>query len=535
MLAAVLLVGLVLRVLGIGWGLPSGRIPGEPPFHPDELVPYEEGGSLYSQPNAITFTWGGAFYFRVAWLVRSLCDRLQPDNVAAATQATVAGLRLVNALVGVLSALGIERATRLLYGRRAGLLAAFSFLAFPAHVLECHYARPDVIQVGFASVALACAAVVAARHSPRPLVWSLAGGVAAGLAIATMIWGVLALVPLATAVLVAEWRGALDRRYLTRVAVVGCAILVATAIGYLLGSVETLVFWDTFREGRERAAAMHGSSRYHLPTRLLGHTALLAFGALATAFAYGGALLTLARRAPSARWIVVTTLAAGAALLGMLDGDMLRYVLFLSPVMAVLAGGTLDEAMAWASRQLAGSGVARPFTVAAYAGLAVSMVQTPLAYVLEMHLVEDARYRTGRFLAERAPDGGRVGITPSFYGDWTYVPRFPESPARGVLRVEELMLRENFDASGYLRLGLDFIALSDATALAVSGSTAPRFVDDLANGDAYRAVARIGPRWHPFQRVTRAGAALPGDLLYLRQTFTVYERADRFTAARPSP
>ncbi len=526
-LAAVLLVGLLLRMLGIGWGLPSARVPGEPPFHPDELVPYEEGGSLYTAPDAITFTWGGAFYFRVAWVVRALGDGLHPGDSFAATHATVAGLRLVSALVGVLSALAIHRTARLLYGRRAGLLAAFLFLAFPAHVLESHYARPDVIQVGLSCVALACAATVATRHSPRVLAWSVAGGLAAGLAIATMIWGVLALVPLALAVAIAQWRGSVDRRYLTGVATIGLAIAGATALGYLLGSVETFLFWDTFLEGRERAALMHGSTHYHAPTALLGGTALFAFGTLATVSAYGGAVLTVARRTPAARWIVVAALAAGAVLLGMLEGQMLRYVLFLAPEFAVLAGGALDEAIERASSGLGARRAAAWLRPVAYAAVAAAALQASLAYVVEMHFADDARYRTGRWIAQHAPEGARVGITPSFYGDWTYVPRFADSPARGVLRIEELMLRENFDASGYLARGLDFIALSDATASGVSGPTATRFVDELVHGNAYRAVARIGPLWHPLCSGGRAGAPLPGDLLYLRQTFTVYERADR--------
>ncbi|MBK7974468.1 MAG: glycosyltransferase family 39 protein [Deltaproteobacteria bacterium] len=239
-LTAVLLVGLLVRILGIGWGLPSGLIPGEPPFHPDELAPWDEGGTLYTAPDPITFTWGGAFYFRLAWLVRAIGEGMHPANAIAATVFTITWLRLINVAVGVASGYAIYRAGALVLGRRAGLLAAFLFLTFPAHVLECHYARPDVVQLGFTCAVAWCAAALATRRVASAVRTSILGGVLAGLAIATMLWGVLALVALAAAVMVAEWGGRLDARYVRRVAGIGVAIAVAAFVGYLLGSVRDL-------------------------------------------------------------------------------------------------------------------------------------------------------------------------------------------------------------------------------------------------------------------------------------------------------
>lgn len=527
-LAAVLFTGLLLRILGIGWGLPSGLIPGEPPFHPDEMAPWDEGGTLYTAPDPITFTWGGAFYFRLAWLVRLVGEGLNPANAIAATVFTITWLRLINVAVGVASGYAIYRAGAAVFGRRAGLVAAFLFLTFPAHVLECHYARPDVVQLGFTCAAAWCAAAIATRRVASTLRAGVLGGVLAGLAVATMLWGVLALVGLAAAVMVAEWSGAIDSPYVKRVLGVGVAIAAAAFAGYLLGSVETFVFWEMFLNGRRRAAAMHGTSHYHAPLGLLFGTALYAFGSGGALAGYAGAARAVATsRARPAGWVAVAPLAAGVVMLGMIEGNMMRYVLFLAPWIALLGGVAIDAAVEWGASHARSAGAVRGL---AYAIVVLAALQVPLGYVLAMHFVEDARYRTGRWVARHATGGATVGITPGFYGDWTYTARFPEGPSSGRLTVDELQLRSNFDASGYLARGLDFVTLSDATATGVSGETAPAFVRDLTKGDRYRAVATLGPPWELLCLPRRFGAEIPGDLLYVRQTFTVYERADRASA-----
>lgn len=64
LLAAILLLALALRVIGIAWGLPDHAQLGEPPIHPDEAAVYSRGATLYTNPDAVTFGWGGSLYFR---------------------------------------------------------------------------------------------------------------------------------------------------------------------------------------------------------------------------------------------------------------------------------------------------------------------------------------------------------------------------------------------------------------------------------------------------------------------------------------
>lgn len=519
----ILLLGLALRLIGIGWGLPSTLIPGEPPFHPDEMVPFEEGGTLYSAPDPITFTWGGVFYFRLGWLARALAESLHPGNATVAAGVTVILLRLLNVLLGVLTGAMVYRVGALLYGRRVGLLAAFLLLSFPAHVLESHYARPDVVELAFAAASLVCAATVARAGERADLRWLVAGGLLAGLAIATMLWGVLAVVPLGIAVGLSSWEGARDR-FLRRIVAGGVVLAGSVALGYALGSIETFCFWKVFLAGRARAAAMHGSAGYHFPAHLLGATAFFSFGTVTTLAAYAGVFMHLRSGRLDRAWILVGHLVAGAALLVAISGDMMRYVLFLAPSIALLGAYAIDAAIEWvATRTSRGTRIRK----LAYGAIGIATLQVPLSYLLPMQFQEDARHRAGRWVARRSEGLVKVGITPSFYGDWTYVARFPERPARGTLEVHELMLRSNFDASGYLDRGLDFIAISDFTLASVGGDTAPAFVRGLVAGDRYRLAARFAPPWEPLCLPVWMGFERPADLLYLRQSLSVFERVDR--------
>ncbi len=514
--ASILLAGLVLRILGLTWGLPSNVIPGELPFHPDELVAFEQGGDLYRAPDPITFTWGGVFYFRLAWLARNAAGLLGAGTPAEAKVLTLVMLRLANVLFALVSAGAIRRAGQRLFGDRAGLLAAFLFLSFPAHVLESHYGRPDVLQVLLATVSLAAAAEVATGGGLR---WLAGGSLAAGLAIATMQWGYVALVPLAIAVMVGGRDAsfpAFARRVLTSGVLVGAVAL----LGYGLGSIETLTFWKVFLVGRQRASVMHGASSYRIAGALLLPVSFYSFGTLSTLAAYAGGIVTLRPGSPRKRWIVSGQLLAGCLLVGLIQGEMMRYVLFLAPSVALLAAFVIDgviEALAARSAH-----VDRVRAVA-YAVVAVAALQVPVSYVWPMQFGEDARYRAGRWINGSAPLGAQVGVAPSFYGDWTYVPRFPDASR---IQVNEQQLRSNFDSSYYLDIGFAYWALSDFTMADALKSSAAGFVTALRSGDRYRVAARFGPPWQPLCIPRLLGFPQPGDLLYVRQTFTVFERAD---------
>jgi len=88
-----------------------------------------------------------------------------------------------------------------------------------------------------------------------------------------------------------------------------------------------------------------------------------------------------------------------------------------------------------------------------------------------------------------------VGVTRSYYADWTYQSRFPQS-SRIILR--PLKLRSNFDASGYIDKDLDYIVTSDFAQIYAVGKTANKFMDDLRNGNKYKLIKTFAPPGTPY-------------------------------------
>lgn len=509
--AGVLAIGLALRLLGIGWGLPGEIAPDDPPIHPDEAVAWAGAVDLHTRPGAFTFIYGGALYMRSAHAARLAVRALAPGSGLAEYRRTLVVLRVLGVLAGVSTAVLIAWIAWQLGGSIAALGAAALFLSFPNHVLASHYARPNVLMTLFSTIALACAFGVARGGSRRMLV---AGAVAAGLATATLLSGLVGFLPLWVASFEHRPRGCSSRR------VGGAALWIAGGgiLGYALGSIESLVYWDAFRAGLERAVSTHqGGALFRPPVRLLTSAAFHGFGVPAAVAGYLGLAYFLWRRKPG-----MLTLASyglfGFLLLGRAGGEMMRQLVFLAPVFAVAASVGLTALVARVSpgprRQRVSLGVAQ-------AVLVLFTLQLSAGYVLPMQVGQDPRHRAGRWLLAHTPAGSTIGTTHSFQGDSTYSPRVPPGSGR---RFAPLMLRRNFDASSYLDRDLDYVVTSDFARQHASGPTARGFFARLFGEDDYRLVARIEPMWSPLSIAGRFGPRVPPDLLYVRPTFFVFER-----------
>lgn len=281
--------GLALRLIGIGWGLPSEIHPGELPIHPDEHVAYEESARLYDSPSLMAFVWGGAFYPRTAAIVRATFGG---GGDGDEYRRTLLGLRLLNAVMALATAALVAWLATTLHGISCGLAATALFLVSPAHVLDSHYARPDVLLVLLSTVALAAAVCFARGGGAR---WLPIGAFAAGLATATMLSGVIGFLPLVAA----TWERDPTRQGLAHRLLLACLCIAGIgALGYVVGSFESFLHWDVFRAGIERAQSSHMGGHYRLPLRLLTVTAAFAFGTAALLFGYAGLALLALRRRP---------------------------------------------------------------------------------------------------------------------------------------------------------------------------------------------------------------------------------------------
>ncbi len=515
-LLCILAAGLALRLLGIGWGLPGRNAPDEPPIHPDEHVSYDAAENLYRAPTPGAFIYGGALYTRTAYLVGSALARTGVSRDEHFPR-TLFGLRLISVSAALASALLVACMARSLFGPGVALAATALFLTFPNTVLDSHYARPDLLMTFFATGALACACRVAVDGSRLFLVL---GGLCAGLATATMLSGSIGFVPLAVASLeaTATRRG---RERVRQCATAGACIAAGGLLGHAAGSVESFIYWDAFRAGLDLAARTHQGGAYRFPADLLTRASGYAFGSVATVAGYAGLVLLLVKRRPGSVTLASSML-AGYVLLGRVGGDMMRHLLFVAAPTAIAAAVSL-AAIGRSGQALGRPGAWLTPTLLLHAGAIALTLQLSLAYVLPMQFSEEPRYRAGAWLIEHG-QGARIGVTLSYYGDRTYTPRFPP---RSEFELVPLMMRHNFDASRYLDLPIDYVVTTDFARFRAKGSTAPAFFEELFSEMRYRLVATLAPPWQPLSVPDWLGSKRPGDLLYVRPTFYIFERRAR--------
>jgi hypothetical protein len=474
----VLAAGLGLRLLGIGWGLPGVSSPGEPPIHPDEVYPIVYGSTLYGNPGAMHFSWGGAFYFRIGFLAQHLVAALPTSTGAHGPATSILLLRGLSVVLGLLTALLVARIGLRMYGRSVALVAAALLLCFPAHVLECHYARPGapLTFLVTAALATACGFVRSGR-------WSLlfSASVLTGLAGAIQLWGFFALA--ATTVAAAE-RGwgisPAERGRFGLVAAVGIAA--GTLVGYVAGSFESLLFPDAFLAGLARGNRMAASPGLHLPVAYATTISAYAFGSIAALASWCGLLLLVKKRRPGSLALVAYVVAGWSAL-GRIESEMMRYLLALSPVVALAAALALVE-------------LGRALSIRPAVRVGVSLLAVVFTFQLSL-------------------------VTRSFSADTTYGPRL--QPGHG-LRMVPLSLRGKVDSARLLGLAPDYIATSDYAIEHTSRPGGSKFFRALTTGDRYELVASFGPPWQPVCIPDWLGSRRPPDLLYVRSAFHVYAR-----------
>ena len=521
--AAVLIaiVGVALRLTGIGWGLPAQVSPYEPPIHPDEHVAVAGAAMLYHGPSGLQFLWGGSLYPRTAWLANAAIQSVDPQppvyRVGPGVRRWENGssllvvLRVLNVVLALATAGFVGFVGVVLAGPVVGLVAASLLLFFPGHVLDSHYARPDVLTACFLAAALACA-VHAARTEGRA--WFAIGGACAGLACATMLSGAIGFGALAGAALEGgRFDAAGRRRALHRLA----AVALGASAGWLAGNAEALVYWRPFLQGIIHAASSHQGGAYAFPVRLLTVVAFYAFGSVAAIAAWLG-MVVLARRRPIGFAAVLGHLVLGTLLLGRVGGDMMRHLEPLAPAAAVAAAVGLGAVVRGLSKR--GLGVV-PAGVVVYGGALAFTLQLSVVYVGTMQFAEDPRYRAGRWLTQNLAPGTRIGRTASFDGDVAYSPRPPEPHE---LDVQTLRLYGSRSDPPVEPDGFDVIATSDYAESHARRSQARQFFETLDAGGDFERTQPFAAGRDPFCLPDLWGAKRPSDLLYVRTAIQIFER-----------
>lgn len=511
----IIISGVVLRLIGIEWGLPL--LPWGVPIHPDEAVSYIESMKLYSDagPRAHAFLWGGCFYLRISFWAHEIIN-LFTSSEYENYLFTIFALRGLNVIFAVISA-GLVAWTVLRIGGRVQALVAMSlFLVLPAHVLASHYARPDILLVLFLTATLACAIQTSISGSRKAL---FLGSVFCGLATATMLSGLIGLLPLAFAV--TEWHLKQSDEPLSPINLKTYSLVLSLIVpgwiaGWLLGNYEALVYMQQFLGGIQIASDTHNTGTYSSPYKFLSTTALFGFGTIVTVAMYLGFIKLFKTRFPGymtfASWLIV-----GVLLLGRVGGDMMRHMLFLTPAVAIISavylGSIARSAKSGGPMHVAGRLVAL--------GSIIFTMQLSLVYVLSMQIEKDPRYAVGAWLNKHALPNSQVGVTANYKEDRSFGPRL--TPGHSLKEVK-LRLYGAHDLSNYLAMDLDYIVTSDYSVHHNQGGKARKFFQSLFNGEAYTLVHLEKRKILPVSIPLLLDLSPPSDYYYTNLIYYVFAR-----------
>ena len=150
---ALLLLGLVLRLWGVRWGLPD--MPRLGSYHPDELLIISAAsivdfGSLQLNPQFYNYP---SLFIYVISLVFSV---LEGWGLLATIEIADLYLsaRMISAVFGAATIYMVFLAGKRFYGEAAGLIAAGVLAIMPLHVQHSHFVAVDVPSVFFLTAAL---------------------------------------------------------------------------------------------------------------------------------------------------------------------------------------------------------------------------------------------------------------------------------------------------------------------------------------------------------------------------------------------
>jgi 4-amino-4-deoxy-L-arabinose transferase-like glycosyltransferase len=435
-LLGVVAVGLVLRGLGLRWGLPDYLFPDAAVHFLRPAVAAAAGGSLlpveFVHPTVLFLLLGAALRL---WAALSGAPvELGLGHLAAElARAELVGRVVVLACAGA-SIVLVHAVGRRVVGERAALFAAATYAVAPLPVLESHRVAPDVPMLLFTLLAW----WVVLGADPPGAGRLLAGFALTGLATATKYTG-------AFAATVPAWRtvaGGTRRRL-----AVLAAGAVAGALGFLAGCVPCAIRHEAFLRSL-RLVGRFGYVVGMAGVDLTGTWPQLRYAyplVVALPFMMGwplhlaafAGLALLWRRDRQAAAVLLAAIVPYLLFMGGAISAVPRYYLFLSPALALAAAPALDRL--WGSERLRPAG-------ALLAGLAV-------AYTAALALSQVARLglapqrEVGALVARLAAAAGDDGRTlvvayPNRYA-------LPYDAVRPFLRAAGAKITELPEAWGY--------------------------------------------------------------------------------------
>lgn len=391
LLGAALVLGLGLRLVGLGWGLPNEWHVAS--YHPDEfrvagpVLEMLREGKLSAGSHA----YGSFFHYLTLGAARvgSWVRPVGADDVLFLA-------RLISALLGTATVYAVHLLGAWAFGARAGLWAAFLMAALPGHVLHAHFASVDVPATCLLAGSLALAARYGRDARRR---WLVLGAVAAGCAAATKYpAGIALLAVLAIALLVPPARP--GRRWARALAAASVALATFVAVSpYVV--LEPADFWREMTEELiEHQRAGHGSlfegtgpgPWYQLTVNLP-----YLLGPLLVPISLVGVVAMAVRRRPIELALLAQFLPF-ALVVATSEVRFLRYTFPCIPVLVVGAASLVERAR-----------VRRTASEVAL-GLALAWMLVLDARMLVALTGNDPRDAATAWFVEHVPEGATVGI-----------------------------------------------------------------------------------------------------------------------------
>lgn len=414
-------VSLVIRVIGIGWGLPSSQNIAS--FHPDEPVNWavtQQVDPLKGDLDPGFYNYGTAF-FTINHLVNDVVDALgmgatDPSVATVGQQANeIAAGRFISAVCGSIL---VSITFLILFGRVHLIGACFgagAVMVAPGLVMHSKFMTPDVMAAMFVTLSLYSGILASESPAMKHWVWA---GIWAGLAAGTKYNGILALAGLLPA-LIAIQRSEIPKRFGIAL---GCALLtfVVSTPGVF---VNTAQFSKDFSYELWHTSAGHGLVFAGTSPGYVAHLAniAVAFGTLLLLLSVCGTVLAIRDRL---KWM--SGLLAFALLYYLLIGKaelkFVRYVFPLLPVLAVLVGAIVAKAHTAANTKWRGVvAIAILGTFGVFGG---GVMDTTRATMLMNE--KDIRIT----IADQLKSNGRGKSVGLVADPWFYTPAFfPESSA----------------------------------------------------------------------------------------------------------
>jgi len=408
------LISLLIRCIGIGWGLPNENR--HQSLHPDELITAAAAYSNpYFKPGFYNY---GSLYLTVLKLGSNMGESYGwvPTGENVETWRTLRGIELTGRVISAISgaaAVSIVFLLALFVTNLFGAaVAAFCMMTAPGMVVHSRFETVDAFSTMMIALALYFVCLLSAAENERKLRLAAGAGLLIGLAAGSKYLGALLLIPGLTAC-----RGALLRT--------GLALTGAAVAGFLAATPGVLLEWPVFARdfGYElgHSAQGHGLVFVSTPSGFLYHPVVnfpAAMGLGASVLGIAGLIWAAVKR-PQVWILLLLFFAAFFLVIGRAEVKFMRYAFPLVLILTIGVGYLTGELHAK-------GGKAR--WAAALCGVFLLFGITAPTGVVEMTNImtqPDARDVCGEWVSKNLPAEATIG----FVNDpWFYSPTlFPDT------------------------------------------------------------------------------------------------------------